>query len=76
MAGHGTLFLAGLIFQTVVFGQAPSSTTVAASPNPSNYGQRVTMTATVTAGATGKVTFYDGAAIIGTGTVFGGGSNR
>ncbi len=71
MAGHGNLFLAGLVFQAVIFGQAPSSTTISASPNPSDYGQPVTLTATVTAGATGKVTFYDGVTIMGVGAVSG-----
>ncbi len=34
-------------------------------PNPAGYGQPVILTATVTAGATGKVTFYDGATVLG-----------
>ncbi len=42
-----------------------STTTLAASTNPVRYGQALTLTATVTAGATGKVTFYDGVAILG-----------
>jgi hypothetical protein len=60
-----------LIFHRVGFGQSPSSTTILASPNPSNYGQPVTLTATVTTGATGKVTFYDGTVILGVGTISG-----
>jgi hypothetical protein len=43
-----------------------------ASPSPSNYGQPVTLAATVTSGATGKVTFYDGVTILGIGTISGG----
>ena len=44
-----------------------STVTLAASPNPSIYGAPVTLTASVTpAGTTGKVTFYDGATVLGT----------
>jgi hypothetical protein len=44
------------------------------SPNPSNLGQPVTFTATVTpaVGPTGTVTFKDGATALGTGTLSGG----
>src|SRR5690349_10597967 len=42
-----------------------TTTALAASASPSVYGQPVTLTATVTAGATGKVTFYDGVTPIG-----------
>jgi uncharacterized repeat protein (TIGR01451 family) len=64
--------VAFLIFCAVVRGQTPSSTSLSASPNPSNYGQPVTLTATVTSGATGKVTFYDGVTLLGVGTLSGG----
>ena len=37
--------------------------------NPSNYGQSVTLVATVTSGATGKVTFYDGTTVLGVSVV-------
>ena len=43
-----------------------------AAPNPAGTGQTVTLTAAVTgAGATptGTVTFYDGASVVGTGTL-------
>ncbi len=52
-----------------------TTTTLAAAPNPSTYGQPVTLTATITTGQgpigspTGTVTFTDGAATLGTGTV-------
>src|ERR1035438_4957287 len=65
------LALAGLVFQAALFGQTQNSTSLTASPNPSNYGQPVTLTATVTSGATGKVTFYDGVTILGVGTLSG-----
>jgi hypothetical protein len=51
--------------------QTPSSTSLVAVPNPSNYGQPVILTATVTPGATGKVTFYDGVTILGVETLSG-----
>ena len=51
--------------------QSASSVTLSATPNPSNLGQAVTLTATVTTGATGKVTFYDGSTILGTSTIAG-----
>ena len=55
--------------------QGPTSTTVTASVDPSVYGQAVTFTATVAAGVpgadtpTGVVTFLDGSATLGTGTL-------
>ncbi len=43
----------------------PDSVTVTSSTNPSVYGHPVTLTATVSpAGATGKVTFYDGTTVL------------
>lgn len=51
----------------------PTSTTLASSPNPSTVGQTVTLTATVnSSGATGSVTFYDGANSLGTISLSGG----
>jgi len=72
MPRRSRLVLAVLIFPAVLLGQTASSTALTASPNPSNYGQPVTLTATVTSGATGKVTFYDGVTILGVGTLSGG----
>jgi hypothetical protein len=57
---------------TVTVNLAHSTTTLTASPNPSVAGQSVTLTATVTAGATGTVTFLDGATSLGTGVLSGG----
>ena len=51
---------------------ATTATALASSVNPSNVGQPVTFTATVTSSAgtpTGTVTFKDGAALIGTATL-------
>lgn len=53
------------------FAQATSSVNLIASPNPATYGQAVTLQATVTAGATGKVTFYDGTTVLGVAAVSG-----
>ena len=45
-----------------------TTTTLAATPNPSVLGQPVTLTATVSpSAATGKVTFYDGTTVLGVG---------
>ena len=49
-----------------------STTTLAASPNASQYGDLVTLTATVTSGATGTASFYDSSVYLGQGTVTGG----
>jgi hypothetical protein len=45
--------------------------TLISSVNPSTVNQPVTFTATAPAGATGTITFHDGATIIGTGTLAG-----
>jgi len=53
-------------------GQSTTATTtaLAAAPNPSTAGQNVTLTATVAPGnPTGNVSFYDGANLLGTGSV-------
>src|SRR5579872_5658358 len=42
-----------------------NSTSLISSPNPSLIGQPVTLTATVPMGATGQLTFYDGATMLG-----------
>ncbi len=50
-----------------------TTTTLTSSPNPSSAGQAVTFTATVSpSAATGTVTFQEGSAILGTGTLSGG----
>ncbi len=61
------------VSQTV--NQSATSTSLTSSLNPSNYGQNVTFTATVTAvapgsgNATGTVNFYDGNTLLGSGTL-------
>src|SRR5579862_820337 len=49
--------------------QIASSVSLKSLSNPANYGQSVTLVATVTSGATGKVTFYDGTTVLGVSTV-------
>ncbi len=57
-------------------GTTPASASIASSSNPSIYGQGVTLMATVTPlAATGIVTFYDGAALLGTGILTNGAAN-
>lgn len=56
---------------TVTVSQASSTVTVAASPQSFAYGNSTVLTATVSSGATGTVTFRDGAATLGTATVSG-----
>jgi Bacterial Ig-like domain (group 3) len=60
-----------VLTQTV--NKATTKTTIASSKNPSRHGTVVTFTATVTAAfggaATGKVTFKDGATVLGAGTL-------
>lgn len=50
--------------------QQPTATTLAAAPNPSTYGETVTLTATIAPlAATGTVTFKDGVTTIGTSAI-------
>ena len=72
----GEIYLAditgGAIYK-LVDTRTTTTTTLGASPNPSVFGQSVTFTATVTgSGATGTVTFKEGATTLGTGTLSGG----
>jgi hypothetical protein len=54
----------------------PSTTSLTSSPNPSTTGQNVTLTATVTPGATGTVNFYQNvSSLLGTATLNGGTPN-
>jgi hypothetical protein len=61
-----------MLLAPVALAQSMSSITLGSSTNPAVYGQPVTLTAIVTAGATGKVTFYDGVAVLGVSPVSGG----
>jgi Big-like domain-containing protein len=58
---------------TQVVNLAPTTTTLTSSRNPSNPGQRVTFTATVSAAAaTGVVQFFDGLTLLGSANLSGG----
>lgn len=58
---------------TVTVAKAASTVTAASSPNPSSFGQTVTLTAAVSpTAATGSVQFLDGGNAIGTASVSGG----
>jgi hypothetical protein len=62
----------GALNNPLTVGQGAAAAVVASSLNPSNYGQSVTFTATLTGPntiPTGTVTFLDGATVIGTGTL-------
>ena len=63
--GNGNYNAAAQVEQTFEVVLNNSVTTLVTSGSPSTYGETVTLTATVTAGATGNVRFYDGAALIG-----------
>jgi len=58
-------------FFTLQLNAATPTLSVATSSSPSNYGTPVTFTATISTGPTGTVTFYDGGASIGAGTIIG-----
>src|SRR5215475_6658264 len=63
--------LSSLIFAFSVNAQMDGiSVTLSSTPNPSTYGQPVTLTATVQGQATNaKATFYDGITVLGSGIV-------
>jgi hypothetical protein len=59
---------------TQIVNKYTTTTTLTSRPNPSNHGQVVTFTATVTSAGptpTGKVTFKDGTTVIGSATLSG-----
>ncbi len=58
---------------SIILGRAIPAATLVSSLNPANYGQSVTLTATVSpSAATGPVTFFDGAVVLGTAQLSGG----
>jgi hypothetical protein len=50
----------------------PTTTTLSTAPASPQYGDPLTLTATVTSGATGTVSFYNGSVYLGQATVSGG----
>ena len=65
------ILVCAAVLSSALNAQTSSAVTLVATPTPSNFGQPVTLTATVTSGATGKVTFYDGTSVLGTSTISG-----
>lgn len=57
---------------SVTVGKTAPEITLVSSLNPSTINQPVTFTATAPTGATGTITFLDGATVLGTGTLSGG----
>jgi hypothetical protein len=58
-----------VVFPVIVFGLTQHSVILTTSPNPSTYGQPVTLDATVSSGVIGSVTFLDGTNVLGTSTL-------
>jgi len=56
---------------SVIVNKASPIMAVSSSGTPSNYGSAITLTASISSGPTGMVTFYDGATSIGTATLQG-----
>ena len=52
-----------------VVNKVSTAVTLISSLNPSTFGNAVTLTATISAGATGTVTFHDGTTALGTGII-------
>src|SRR4029079_1912774 len=70
--GGDTTYATSTDTDTHTVNKAPSTTVLTSAPDPSTFGQSVTLTATVTGTQgtpTGTVTFLDGATSLGTGTL-------
>jgi outer membrane protein assembly factor BamB len=71
--GNATYAAAPPVSQSFAIAPAGTSTTLSVMPSPALLGQPVTLTAQISpAPGTGKVTFYDGVAVLGSVTVAGG----
>jgi YVTN family beta-propeller protein len=64
-------YVIGYVNGTLTVTKGTPAVTVDSSQNPSPYSTSVTFTATVSAGATGTVTFMDGSTVLGTGSITG-----
>ena len=73
-AGSFSITVSGLISNnyeiafipgTLTVAISPSATTLVANPSSTQYGDPVALNATVTSGATGTVSFYDGSVLLG-----------
>jgi sugar lactone lactonase YvrE len=71
-AGNGNYTAAPQVTQSVVVNKATPVVSLQSSANPALLQSSVTLTATVSAGATGTVSFLDGTTPLGAGTVTGG----
>jgi hypothetical protein len=58
-----------VFISVVAFGQGDQSSVTLTPPSPPNFGQAVALAATVTPGATGAVSFYDGVTLLGSAPV-------
>jgi len=68
--GNATGVRVGVLSATITYTLTTTTTTLTSNNNPSTYGSSVIFTATVSpSAATGTVEFYDGAALLGTGTL-------
>ncbi len=67
-----SVWLCVLLASILAAAQTATTTSLTASPDPAMLGHAVTLTATVTSGASGKVTFYDGTTVLGVSTISGG----
>ncbi len=70
VSGGGDANNANNFISDTTFVRMTTTTSMTSSPNPSTLGQSVTLTAIISSG-TGKVTFYDGTAVLGIATVVG-----
>jgi hypothetical protein len=71
--GNATYAAAPPVSQSFTIAPEPTSTALAVTPNPALFGQPVTLTAQISpAPGAGKVSFYDGVAVLGSATVAGG----
>jgi hypothetical protein len=68
-AGNTNYSAASQVTQNVTVNKASPSVVLTSTVNPSTYGRSATFTATVPAGATGTVTFMNGATVLGSGSV-------
>ena len=71
VSGGGELTNAPLVTDTIPL-LTGAALTLHSSANPAVLGQAISITATVTSGATGSVTFYDGVNVLGSAPVSGG----
>ena len=72
VSGGGDQNPANNAISDTAFIRYSTTATLTSAPNPAGLGQTITLTATVTSGATGRVSFYNGVAFLGDATLSGG----